>query len=105
MTTKNTNKDREGLRGKIKEVILNSLLTTQSKSKSPSERREEVIGWLTPGLVSLFKKEFLELIGENTNFDKNGEPKMCWRCSFWGKDCECYHNLLLDMLREKVEEL
>lgn len=42
--------------------------------------------------------------GMKTNF-LEGKKHMCWKCSYWGKDCKCDGNIVLSDLLAKLKGL
>lgn len=54
--------------------------------------------------VEYFATQITTLFKERLEKEKTIDPKsgMCWICSFYGKDCECRHNKIIDDLIKEL---
>ena len=92
---------------------LNSLLQKQKGNELFSQFANIPVGERAKWLENLVNKSQTDLLkgivdgleGMKTNFDVNGEDKMCWKCSYWGNDCKCYHNQVLSDAQEFIKNI
>lgn len=71
----------------------------------PMEKEgEEQITVFISGRKWILVEAVEKMIGEEITNWKDGKPEMCWKCSYWGKDCKCESNQILKDLKEKINK-